>query len=76
MHESDIDEALRLIETSKSSLLDEKRKTPQDAMSAIFTLVKQMCTRANGTLERQVKYFMLTQYQRHQGAGQSQGIQR
>ena len=51
----DVDEALRLIEVSKSSLIDEKEKRPKDATSAIFDIIRDMCMKSNGTLKREIK---------------------
>ena len=53
----DVDEALRLIAVSKSSLLDDtEAKRPQDSMSVIFQLIKDMCMKGNGTLHREISY--------------------
>ncbi|KAI8927057.1 MCM2/3/5 family-domain-containing protein [Entophlyctis helioformis] len=51
---SDVDEALRLIEVSKSSLLDRQHTRPRDPTSAIFEIIKDMCTRGNGSLMREI----------------------
>lgn len=52
---TDIDEALRLIEVSKSSLYDDgKESRKKDAVSAVFDLIKEMCMRGNGSMRREV----------------------
>lgn len=47
---SDVEEALRLIEVSKSSLIDDdgKNKRRTDPNTIIFNLIKEMSTKANG----------------------------
>ncbi|KAL2918722.1 DNA replication licensing factor MCM7 [Polyrhizophydium stewartii] len=47
---SDVDEALRLIEVSKASLIEREQIRPRDPISTIFELIKDMCTQANGSL--------------------------
>ncbi|KAI8913605.1 MCM2/3/5 family-domain-containing protein [Gorgonomyces haynaldii] len=50
----DVDEALRLIDVSKASLLQDKPKIRKDKISAIFDYIKQLATRADGTLARSI----------------------
>jgi DNA replication licensing factor MCM7 len=52
---ADVDEALRLTEVSKASLLDSKEVKRKDPLSAIFEMIKMMCTRGDGTLVRETK---------------------
>lgn len=51
---ADIDEALRLIEVSKASLTDGNVTRPLDPISVIFELIKDMSTRSNGSMMREV----------------------
>ncbi|KAJ1344193.1 hypothetical protein BSLG_001333 [Batrachochytrium salamandrivorans] len=51
---TDVDEALRLTEVSKSSLVERSTTSTRDPTSIIFELIKDMCTRANGSLKREM----------------------
>ncbi|KAJ8324371.1 DNA replication licensing factor MCM7 [Batrachochytrium dendrobatidis] len=52
---TDVDEALRLTEVSKSSLVEQDTTYTRDPISIIFELIKEMCTRSNGSLKREIQ---------------------
>lgn len=68
---TDIDEALRLIECSKSSLVDEQVKRPQDTMSVIFNLIRDMCKKADGTLRSDISISEVRERIIHKGFAES-----
>jgi DNA replication licensing factor MCM7 len=51
---SDVDEALRLIESSKSSLDINTEKKRMDPVSAIYEIIREMSTKANGQMDKEV----------------------
>jgi DNA replication licensing factor MCM7 len=51
----DVDEALRLMETSKSSLLNRQTVIPQDPLSLVFDIIRDMSTiGSSGQLRKEI----------------------
>ncbi|KAI8898316.1 MCM2/3/5 family-domain-containing protein [Globomyces pollinis-pini] len=51
---TDVDEALRLIEVSKSSLIERQERHPKDTTSKIFEIIKEMSTKSSGSMYREI----------------------
>ncbi|KND00472.1 DNA replication licensing factor MCM7 [Spizellomyces punctatus DAOM BR117] len=52
---SDVDEALRLMDVSKASLLDREETQAQDPISVIFELIKTMSKDADGQMQSEIR---------------------
>ncbi|KAI9096967.1 MCM2/3/5 family-domain-containing protein [Phlyctochytrium arcticum] len=55
VHLSDVDEALRLMDVSKSSLMDRQTTQIQDPVAIIYDLIKTMCRDSEGRLRPEIR---------------------